>query len=55
MFSRQKNGLLVVGDIDAAGPLGKGTQMVTFGADGEAMYARGDALRNMYKALVDSG
>ncbi|KAJ4199794.1 hypothetical protein NW759_016004 [Fusarium solani] len=63
MFSRQKNGLLVVGDIDAAGPLGKdkkkkkgkGTQMVTFGANGEAMYVRGDALRNMYKALMDSG
>ncbi|KAI8677354.1 hypothetical protein NCS56_00625200 [Fusarium sp. Ph1] len=62
IFSRQKNGLLVVGDIDAARSLGKdkkkkgkgkGTQMVTFGANGEAMYVRGDALRNMYEALVD--
>ncbi|RSL75410.1 hypothetical protein CEP51_010889 [Fusarium floridanum] len=43
---RQKNGLLVVGDIDTAGCLGKdkkkkgkgkGTQMVTFGASGEAI------------------
>ncbi|KAJ3469368.1 hypothetical protein MRS44_003433 [Fusarium solani] len=62
MFSRQKNGLQVVGDIDAAGSLskdkkkkGNGTQMVTYGANREAMYARGDALRNMYKAFMDSG
>ncbi|KAH7272935.1 hypothetical protein B0J15DRAFT_543519 [Fusarium solani] len=44
MFSRQKNGLQVVGDIDAAGSLskdkkkkGNGTQMVTYGANGEAI------------------
>jgi hypothetical protein len=55
-------GLQVVGDIDAAGSLSKdkkkkcnGTQMVAYGANGEAMYARGDALRNMYKAFMDGG
>ncbi|EEU46666.1 uncharacterized protein NECHADRAFT_79481 [Fusarium vanettenii 77-13-4] len=36
MFSRQKNGLLVVGDIDAAGPLGK-DKKETFDANGEAI------------------
>ncbi|KAL2693692.1 hypothetical protein Neosp_000253 [[Neocosmospora] mangrovei] len=32
---------------------GKGMQMVTFGANGEDMYVRGDALRNMYQTLMD--
>ncbi|KAJ4169854.1 hypothetical protein NW754_006001 [Fusarium falciforme] len=60
ILSRQKTGLLVVGDIDDAGSLGKdkkkkgkGTQMVTFGANGEAIYVGSDTLRNMYKALME--
>ncbi|KAI8671650.1 hypothetical protein NCS57_00640800 [Fusarium keratoplasticum] len=60
ILSRQKSGLLVVDDIDDAGSLGKdkkkkgkGTQMVTFGANGEAIYVGSDTLGNMYKALMD--
>ncbi|KAF5004159.1 hypothetical protein FDECE_9373, partial [Fusarium decemcellulare] len=53
MFSRQKSGLLVFGDIDAPGS-NKRKRGVTY-HNGKASFFRATALKNMFQAMLDSG